>query len=180
MLKLFSIALKDVSSQVDLIAVVFCGHETMLSPTEKDTNRFTLLITFIWTLTLSTKASSASSLVKPEQSTQPVLVLQARSNQPQCGSLSVSRDTRSDMHWNWLGLACKTMPVLDYPAHWCLMIYSCHSHSRTELCTNVLLPAKLFKWILDGLFDTSLETCMCAYLALYTRTVSPEGLHYYH
>ena len=33
---------------------------------------------------------------------------QARSNQPQCGSL-----TESDPHWGWLGLACETTLSAD-------------------------------------------------------------------
>ena len=44
------------------------------------------------------------------------VVSQARPNQPQRGSLSVSRrikyqavrDTESDPRWGWLGLACET------------------------------------------------------------------------
>ena len=37
------------------------------------------------------------------------LVSQARPNQPQRGSLSVSHtDTESDPCWGWLGLACET------------------------------------------------------------------------
>ena len=217
---------------MDLIAVVFCGHETMLSLAEKDIYQLlcsshyvhtnfdtkfnhrwysTSVLYHLW-LNLASKqhkrkAKKQADLKSTIQWNKPFReaglgcayervrhCLEALTfggpgqsapaahhpppppsvGSTDCACASLASQTQSTPvritfeKWSTLGLACKTMPVLDYPAHWCLMIYSCHFHSRTELCTNVLLPAKLFKWALDGLCWIPEPSDLCAYLALYT------------
>ena len=76
-----------------------------------------------------------------------LLVSQARPNQPQRGSLSVSvRDTESNPRWGWLGLACETN-VLQFALTVChdqFRPYVLSNEKQNVMCLHLNLPSA--KW----------------------------------
>ena len=65
-----------------------------------------------------------------------LLVLQARPNQPQYGSLSVSWDTKSDLHWVWLARQSLCLIIQHTNVEWYTAVTPTAGQSYALMCCS--------------------------------------------